>query len=619
VKVTVPKLESLAIEPLTSVASATTVDTTVYLAGKDPAGLNAFAAEVSDPSSANYQKYLTPAQFTARYGATPAQVASVEAWLRSSGLTVTSVSQHSITARGTAAATEKAYGTKLDEFAVKGQNFRAPTGDARVPSSVGGAVLAVTGLSNMPERVKPASLVGQVTTPSIPGVSGAKATQTKGSDGATFLGPTSCSTYYGQLKDKTDPAFNGKSDNPYAVCGYVPSQLRGAYGVTGTGLTGKGVTVAIVDAYGSPTMQADADQYAVNHGDKPFAKGQYTETVTPAQWTSEAACQGPAGWAGEESLDVESVHSMAPGADVHYYGANSCNDPDFLADFTSIVDTHSADLVSDSWGGVIYSSTGNEDPSVLAEYTQIFEQGAAEGIGFNFSAGDCGAEDPSTACGSNDTSTTPQADFPTSDVFATSVGGTSLAIGKNNNAEWNTVWGTDAWTLSASKTWQSAGWQYGGGGGTAKTLPDGVTVDSAMRVAPDVSMDADPTTGFLFGMTQPLPNGGTGYAESAIGGTSLACPLFVGLQADAMQSQGGRPIGFANPAIYRAAGTKAYTDVTAGGAGAKAVNLLPAYNGYPAIVFNFGDDGLLKATKGYDDATGVGTPSPAYLWLRARW
>jgi subtilase family serine protease len=620
-----------------AVASATTVDTTVYLAGKDPAGLNAFAAEVSDPSSANYQKYLTPAQFTARYGATPAQVASVEAWLRSSGLTVTSVSQHSITARGTAAATEKAYGTKLDEFAVKGQNFRAPTGDARVPSSVGGAVLAVTGLSNMPERVKPASLVGQVTTPSIPGVSGAKATQTKGSDGATFLGPTSCSTYYGQLKDKTDPAFNGKSDNPYAVCGYVPSQLRGAYGVTGTGLTGKGVTVAIVDAYGSPTMQADADQYAVNHGDKPFAKGQYTETVTPAQWTSEAACQGPAGWAGEESLDVESVHSMAPGADVHYYGANSCNDPDFLADFTSIVDTHSADLVSDSWGGVIYSSTGNEDPSVLAEYTQIFEQGAAEGIGFNFSAGDCGAEDPSTACGSNDTSTTPQADFPTSDVFATSVGGTSLAIGKNNNAEWNTVWGTDAWTLSASKTWQSAGWQYGGGGGTsaqfaqpwyqkgvvptklAKTLPDGVTVDSAMRVAPDVSMDADPTTGFLFGMTQPLPNGGTGYAESAIGGTSLACPLFVGLQADAMQSQGGRPIGFANPAIYRAAGTKAYTDVTAGGAGAKAVNLLPAYNGYPAIVFNFGDDGLLKATKGYDDATGVGTPSPAYLWLRARW
>ncbi len=617
-----------------AVASTSTVDTTVYFAGKDPAALNAYAAEVSDPSSAAYQKYLTPAQFESRFGATPAQVASVETWLRSSGLTVTAVDSHSVTARGTAAATEKAYGTKLDEFAVKGKDFRAPTANVRVPSAVSSAVLSVTGLSNMPETVKPASLVGQVSTPAVAGVSAAKAKQSTGKDGAVFLGPTACSTYYGQLTDKTDPAFKGKADNPYAVCGYTPSQLQGAYGVAGTGLTGKGVTVAIVDAYGSSTMKADANQYAVNHGGKAFAKGQYTQTVTPSKWTDESGCEGQAGWAPEESLDVESVHSMAPGAKIHYYGANSCNDPDFLADFTSIVDNHSADLVSDSWGGVIYSSTGNEDPSVLAEYTQIFEQGATEGISFNFSAGDCGAEDPSTACGSADTSTTPQADFPTSDVYATSVGGTSLAIGKNNQAEWNTDWGTDAWVLSG-KTWQAAGYQYGGGGGTsdsfaqpwyqagvvptklAETLPDGVNVGTKMRVTPDVSMDADPTTGFLFGMTQALPDGSTGYAESDIGGTSLACPLFVGLQADAMQSQGGRPIGFANPAIYRSAGTPAITDVTATSAGAKAVNTLPAYDGYPAIVFNFGDDGLLKAGKGYDDATGIGTPSPAYLWLRS--
>jgi len=619
-----------------AVAATSTVDTTVYLAGSDPAGLTAYAAEVSNPSSADYQKYLTPAQYTARFGATSAQIASVESWLKSSGLTVTAVSEHAITARGTAAASEKAYNTKLDEFAVKGKDYRAPAGDVRVPTAVSSAVLSVVGLSTMPETVKPASLVGEVSTPSISGLSGTKAHQGTGKDGSVFLGPTACSSYYGQLTDKTDPAFNGKADNPYAVCGYTPSQLRGAYGVDGTGLTGKGVTVAIVDAYGSPTMLADADKYAVNQGGKAFSKGQYTQTVTPAQWTDEAACDEPAGWAGEESLDVESVHSMAPGAKIHYYGANSCNDPDFLADFTSIVDTRSADLVSDSWGGVIYSSTGNEDPSVLAEYTQIFEQGAIEGVSFNFSAGDCGAEDPSTACGAADTSTTPQADFPTSDTYTTSVGGTSLAIGKNNQAEWNTAWGTDAWVLSG-KTWQPAGWQYGGGGGTsayftqpwyqkgvvptklAKTLPDGVTTTSAMRVTPDVSMDADPTTGFLFGMTQVLPNGSTGYAESDIGGTSLACPLFVGLQADAMQSQGGRPIGFANPAIYHAAGTRAFTDVTAGGTGSKSVNTIPAYDGYPALVFNFGDDGLLKATKGYDDATGVGTPSPSYLWLRARW
>jgi subtilase family serine protease len=621
-----------------AVAPGATVGTTVYLAGKDEAGLNAYAAAVADPTSAVYHKYLSTAQFSARYGATPAQVASVEGWLRSAGLTITGSDEHSITASGSAAATERAYGTKLDDYSVKGHTFRAPTADAQIPAAVASAVLTVDGLDNAPSEVKPASLVGEESTPSVPGVSGIKAKQSTGSDGATFLGPTPCSAYYGQLKDTTDPAFNGKKDLPYSICGYVPSQFRGAYGVTGSGLTGRGVTVAIVDAYGSPTMLADANEYSVNQGDKPFKTGQYTESVTPAQWTDEAECGGPADWAGEESLDVEAVHGMAPAADVHYYGANSCNDADFLSVFSAIVDTHSADIVSDSWGGVIYSSTGDEDPTAIAEYTQLFEQGAIEGIGFNFSAGDCGAEDPATACGSADTSTTPQADFPTSDPWVTSVGGTSLAIGPQDQAEWNTAWGTDVWVLDADgTTWDPYGWQYGGGGGTSavfaqpwyqqgvvakklsETLPDGTAVTSRMRVAPDVSMDADPTTGFLFGMTQPLPDGGTGYAESDIGGTSLASPLFAGLQADAEQGQHGEPIGFADPAIYASFGSAAFTDVTGTGAGVKTDNVLPAYQGFPPVVFNFGDDGLLKATKGYDDATGVGTPSSWYLLFHGGW
>ena len=120
-------------------------------------------------------------------------------------------------------------------------------------------------------------------------------------------------------------------------------------------------------------------------------------------------------------------------------------------------------------------------------------------------------------------------------------------------------------------------------------------------------------------MTQPLPDGTNGYAESAIGGTSLACPLFVGLQADAMQGQFGEPIGFANPAIYAAYGTMAYKDVNSNGPGSKAYNMLPASGPYVPVALNFGDDALLKSTKGYDAATGVGTPSPWYLWLHAAW
>jgi hypothetical protein len=47
--------------------------------------------------------------------------------------------------------------------------------------------------------------------------------------------------------------------------------------------------------------------------------------------------------------------------------------------------------------------------------------------------------------------------------------------------------------------------------------------------------------------------------------------------------------------------------------------MLPAYDGFPPVVFNFGDDALLKATSGYDDATGVGTATPWYLWLHNAW
>jgi subtilase family serine protease len=617
-------------------ASTEQVKSTVFLAGQNESGMVAYAQAVSDPSSSSYQDFLTPAQYQSRYGATAAQVSAVESWLRGAGLTITGTDEQTVSVSGTVAQTEAAYGTTIENYQVGGSVFYAPDSNAQIPASVASDVLTISGNTDMPIVAKPAGLEGEVSTSLVQGVTGVQATQSTGSDGSPFLGPTPCSAYYGQKVDTTDPAFDGNATNPYAVCGYVPSQMRGAYGVTQSGLTGRGATVAIVDAYGSPTILSDANTYATNHGDAAFRSGQFVENVTPSDWTNEAACEEPSGWAPEETLDVEAVHGMAPNADVHYYGANSCEDPDLLAVFDTIDSTRSADIVSDSWGGVIYSSTGNEPASSMAEYTHDFQQGAIEGISFQFSAGDCGAEDPATSCGANDTSTTPQADFPTSDPWATSVGGTSLAIGKDDQQLWNTVWGTDASAL-ASGSWESLGWIYGGGGGTsavysepwyqdgvvpaqlARTLPDGTKVSSPMRVTPDVSMDADPFTGYLIGETQTLPDGSTGYGESDIGGTSLASPLFAGLQADAIQARGDRPIGFANPAIYAKYGSPAFTDVSNSGPGVHAANILPAFSGNPPIAVTFGDDQLLKASRGYDDATGVGTASRDYLLFSHLW
>lgn len=94
-------------------ATATTskVDARVYLAGRDAKGLAAYAAAVSDPSSASYGKFLSAAQTQQRFGATKEQIAAVTGWLKSAGLTVTGSNQHYVSVSGDVTAAEKAFAT----------------------------------------------------------------------------------------------------------------------------------------------------------------------------------------------------------------------------------------------------------------------------------------------------------------------------------------------------------------------------------------------------------------------------------------------------------------------------------------------------------------------------
>jgi subtilase family serine protease len=417
--------------------------------------------------------------------------------------------------------------------------------------------------------------------------------------------------------------------------------------VNGSGLTGKGVTVAIVDAYGLPTMEQDANTYATLHGDKPFKPGQYREIVDPTKWTDLDNCGGAAGWAGEEALDVESVHGMAPDADVLYVGGNSCYDTTgggaapnggLLDSLSLIVDQHLADMVSNSWGEIMHAlnpdgSPSDIDPALIKTYEQVFKKGAVEGIGFYFSSGDCGAEDPATGCGADNGSARSQLEYPTSDPWVTSVGGTAIGIGQHDDYQFETGWQTSTASLTADHTaWDNppGTYLYGGGGGTSEdfsqpwyqsaTVPRSLsthllsgTTTSPKRVGPDVAAYGDPSTGFLYGYTQPLPDGTTGYGENRVGGTSLACPTFVGVQADAQQAQHGIPIGFANPEIYVRAAFGTFRDVTDTPLGPNTE--LDVVRGNPAnpALRTFGTGGILTATRGYDDVTGVGSPSRKYL------
>lgn len=604
-----------------AVSPSTTVNARVYLAGRDPKGLTAFATAVSDPHSPTFGHFLTPAQFVARFGPSTAQTDAVRSWLTGSGLTVTGGNQHYLAVRGTAGAVRDAFGVSLHTFATRGQRHRAPAGPVTVPETVAAAVLGVTGLDDTPSLARAQDALP----PSPPPVIRAEP----------------CSTSFGQNPATGVPPAYGHA-NAWTDCGLTPQQLRKAYGLDGTDLTGRGATVAVVDAYTAPDFAADVTTYTHNHGTADFRPGQYTEYPPPGGYRVPANCGS---WAIEQAIDVEAAHNIAPDANVAYVPAASCATEDLVDAVGRAVDNHLADAVSGSWTAY---NDGSLSPALRAAGDKIFQQAAAEGIGLYFSSGDCGTEDPASPCGQGDNSNGLQTSWPAENPWVTGVGGTSLATDPTGKEMFQTSWGTEKSTLNADKTgWTPApgggfpaAFTGGSGGGTspnyeqpayqarvvpknlATTLVTGKHVATPMRVVPDVSADADNNTGMLAGLTYTYPDGVKRYHETRWGGTSLSSPLFMGLQAVAQQVRGG-PIGFANPQLYNNYGTWAFEDITDSPLGAgKMIGVVR--NDYtrssdptsPVLTSlqTFGQDPRLPATAGYDAATGVGAPSTSYVY-----
>ena len=594
--------------PVASASKTASVAVRVYLAPRGGvAAVKAAVTAVSTPGNGQYRHFLTPAQYRARFEPSAAQVAKVSTWLRSSGLRVAGVesSRRYISASGTVSVAEKAFGTTLNVYRHAGRLMRAPATGVSVPSSVSGSVIGVTGLATASGK-RP-----KFSNPPPPASATARP----------------CSLTYGQLVAKTQadydtplPKFKGKYRD-YAVCGYVPSQLRSAYGVSSTTLTGKGATIGIVDPYASSTILDDTNRYSRRHGDPAFAAGQFTQKL-PAKFTHGALCDAP-GWSGEETLDIQASHGMAPGAHVVYYSAASCLDVDLLTTLARVVDDNRADVVSNSWGGYDQDETSGD----IAAYEQVLLQGALQGISFLWSSGDDGDEQLSTGLR--------QTDYPASDPWQTAVGGTSTAIAPSGKMSWQTGWGTNKYDLSANgRSWVPTAanpFWYGSGGGYSTLFnrpvyQHGVVTGGAPagRAVPDVAMNGDPTTGMLIGQTQTFPHG-VRYGEFRLGGTSLSSPLMAGVLADALQhtkSVAGAHarFGLLNPALYAQARAHAGTLTDVKGVHSGDGNARPDYaNGInPAggilySVRTFNQDSSLVTKPGWDDVTGLGTPNALFL------
>ena len=580
----------------------------VYLGWSDESAVEALATAVSTPGSASYHAFLTPQQFRQRFAPSQSQVNAVRSWLQSQGFTIDYVptNNHYVSAEGTVAQAATAFGVNFGMYSVQGHTLRAPSSDITLPSSIAASVSGVVGLDQSAALVHTDSAGGR----SEPGAPPAPA----------FVSASPCSTYWGQNPATGFPNPYGAGTLPYAPCGYTPQQVKGAYGLSGAAQDGSGQTVAIIDAYASPTILADANQWSTNRGLPQFQGHQFSQVVAPGTYHHPEAGlkQDPQGWYGEETLDVESVHGMAPGADVVYVGsANNFQDLD--AALNHVVDNRLAQIVTNSYGF---------DTELLARgfiipFEQTILQGAIEGIGIYFSSGD--NSDESLVEGYATT------DWPASSPFVTAVGGTTLAVGSTNNYLFETGWGstTSSFTSGAWSPTPPGPWLYGAGGGVSRIFAEpqyqkGVVQQSVFtaqgrtgRAVPDVAALADPNAGYLVGQTQTFPDGSVQYSEYRLGGTSLASPIFAGIMALADQAAGS-PHGFSNPLFYANAG--AFTDVTNPASTVAMVrtnyvNGVDATGGLAYRLRTCNKTTSLATTAGYDDVTGMGTPTLALLGL----
>jgi subtilase family serine protease len=626
---------------ISTVPAATSIDFEVALRLANPSGATAEAQAVSDPASSQYRHYLTAAQWERRFSPTTASVSQVRSWLAGQGFTVTGVApdRMTVSARGTTAQIEATFGTTLNNYRVDHKSVRLAATDLSIPTALAGVIEGVTGLDGNLATPDHTGTAASSTIPPPPG----------------FRNAPPCSAFYGQKTDTSDPAYGDgyPATLPYTICGYTPPQFQSAYGLDTlftAGDTGAGVTVAIVDAYASPTLLAVAQKYyQLNDPSEPLASSQFSE-ITPKHFNMTGVC-GASGWFGEQTLDVEAVHATAPGAHILYVGSKNCGGSLFDA-VQKVVDQHAADIITDSWGddgGDLLDSS-----SVRQAFDNILIMAAGTGIGVQFSSGDAG--DNYAGLGL----TTP--DYPASSPWVTAVGGTVLQIDAQGQRQSELGWSTSKSTLcttavvgavagctkSTVGTWQPpapGAYLYGGGGGTSyeyaepsyqkAVVPAALTdrnqalTGVSNRVEPDISMDADIQTGMLIGETQDF-KGTAKYDQYRIGGTSLASPLFAGVMAVSDQ-MAGKAIGFANPALYAVAkrsvaGT--IFDVVPGGAQANVrvdfVDSLNARHGELHSVRTFTYEGpetfcdgtgncgthnvALSTAPGFDSMTGIGTP-----------
>jgi subtilase family serine protease len=521
----------------------------VTLTPKNPQALASFIFDISNPASPLYHRYLTPSEFSAKFGARAAASAAVTSYLEGDGLHVSSISTSGLLLKvtGSERAVTKAFNAPVASERIKGgKTVALLRGVGSWPRAIATNVTSVTGLSSVEKATS------SLDSPHSSEAGGGPAACPGALDGAAT----------------TSTTVNG-------LYGYTLAQQATTYGLTAeynSGDTGLGETIAMFEL--GQYDPRDVSTYFQCYG----LSNQLTATAVDG-----GAMPGP--YSEEATMDIQEAAGLAPGAAIAVYTGPNNSTTGALDVYQKIADDDSAQIVSTSWGICEAEDLGEQNAEAL-----VFEQMAAQGQTVYAAAGDQGAFD----CGANSAGVygSTAVDDPGSQPYVTSVGGLSISSAAvNSSSVWNSDGGAGGGGVSSF--WAKPSWQEA----------PGVTTDDTMRMVPDLSVMADPNDGFLDYFTGVTHGYCPRYCSggwSSVGGTSIGAPLMSAMTAVAAQACGTRNLGFLNPTFYAMDSATAGTtdpdffDVTTGS------NDLSDPTG-----------GTYSAGAGYDMASGLGSPNGA--------
>ncbi len=445
------------------------------------------------------------------------------------------------------------------------------------------------------------------------------------------------------ISTSTTPPTEAQCESVGRRC-FTPQSIASAYNYNPlyiAGAFGNGMTIAIIDSYGSDTIAHDLHVFNTAFSLQPMCGEEGVTcaagmpnfsqlslqgtpaTMAPPSTSNGTGIENKAAWALEVSLDVEMAHATAPMANIILVTTPTAETlgvqgfPQMMADIQYIASHHLANVISMSLAAGEPTFMGGT--AALLKLRKALVAAAAANITVLAASGDNGTANgfiqPVGQGGSS--IPYPSVEWPASDPLVTGVGGTYLCTDPTASAtQARTVDSQDPPAkCKANPGVAEVGWTFSGGGFSQvfakpeyqNTLPAGSTAIGAMRGVPDVSFQASAGTGALVYITLP-PDGNAGLFCGAtpcstgwydIGGTSLSTPQWAGLVAIADQFNGGG-LGLINPGLYKIGADATryandFYDITTGNNTAD-----PNITGYPA-------------TQGWDPITGLGSPNAGNL------